>query len=223
VPVGGADFDDAILGWVLGQVGRAPADLDMADPPLRRALARLRERCAEAKERLSDVAETTIDVRLPGLRAELPLSRQQFEDLIRPALAGTLDTLAHTLEAAGVDGADLDAVILVGGAARIPLVGMLMSAALPCPVVGADDPAASAACGAAVAARLVGAQPPPASVPVLADEVVPLDYPPPRPPVEITPLVPPRHGLGRPGARSAGTGVRATVLLTVVLFVVLGL
>jgi molecular chaperone DnaK (HSP70) len=177
-----------------------------------------------AKERLSVAAETTIDVRLPGVCTEVVLTRERFEELIRPALAGTLDTLTHTLLAAGLAEADLHAAILVGGAARIPLVGMLVSAALPCPVVVAEDPAASAAHGAAVAARLVGAAPQPASAPVLAEDVeIPLEYPPPRPPVEITPLVPPRHGLGRPGARSPGTGVRATVMLTVVLLVVLGL
>jgi molecular chaperone DnaK (HSP70) len=225
VPVGGADFDDAILGWVRDQVGHAATELDATDPPVRRALARLRERCAAAKERLSEVAETVIEVRLPGVHTDVLLTRARFEELIRPALAGTLDTLTHTVRAAGVAPADLEAAILVGGAARIPLAGMLVSAALPCPVVVAGDPAASAACGAAVAARLVGAAPPPGSAPVLAeDSVVPLDYPPPRPPVEITPLVPPRHGLGRAGARSTGTGVRATtVLVTVLLLVVLGL
>lgn len=234
VPVGGADFDDAVLAWVRDQLGPAVADLDPDDPPARRALARLRERCAAAKEQLSEAAETTIEVRLPGVRTELVLSRARFEQLIRPALAGTLDTLTHTLLAAGVAEPDLDAAILVGGAARVPLVGMLVSAALPCPVVVADDPAASAARGSAVAARLVGAAPQPASTPLLADNqlAVPglegatgesLEYPPPRPPVEITPLVPPRHGAGRPGARSVGTGVRATVMLTVLLLLVVGL
>lgn len=229
-PLGGADFDDALLRWVLGQAGPAARGLDAEDPPARRALARLRDRCTTAKERLSTLAETTVEVRLPGVAVDVPVTRAQFEQLIRPALASTLDTLSHALRSAGTAPGDLHGAILAGGAARVPLVGMLVAAALPCPVFAADDPAASAAQGAAAAARMVGAWAR-ASAPRPADGqlAVPgadagtgenLEYPPPRPPVTVTPLVPPRHGPGRFSLRRTGGGVRATIMLAALLLVV---
>ena len=50
------------------------------------ALARLREECMRAKEALSSDPETAIRVVLPGLETELPLSREDFEGLIRPRI-----------------------------------------------------------------------------------------------------------------------------------------
>ncbi|HKS98819.1 MAG TPA: Hsp70 family protein, partial [Rugosimonospora sp.] len=143
VPVGGADFDDAILDWVLGELGDATPEDPDGDPDALRAWARLRERCAASKEVLSEVAATTIEVRLPGARADLVLTRTRFEELIRPALAGTLDTLAYTLEAAGVPAEEVRATVLVGGAAQVPLAEMLVATAMPGPVVTAPMPAAA--------------------------------------------------------------------------------
>src|SRR5439155_14309803 len=99
---------------------------------------------------------------LPRLHRDLVLTRAQFEELVQPVLAGTLDGLADALLAAEVDARDLDAVVLTGGAARTPLVGALVGAAVPGRVWAPEDPWASAAKGAAAAARLVpaAAQPP---------------------------------------------------------------
>jgi molecular chaperone DnaK (HSP70) len=155
--VGGAEFDDALFDQVRGRLGRELADLDPADSRTRLALAWLRDECAQAKEQLSVVGEVTVLVQLPHAHTEVRVTRADFEDLIRPTLTGTVDALLRTVRAAGLSPTQLDAALLVGGSARIPLVAELVAARLDCPVLVEPDPEATAARGAAVAAlELVG-------------------------------------------------------------------
>jgi Hsp70 protein len=107
----------------------------------------------------------------------------------------TVDTLARTVRSAAGPG-QLDAVLLVGGSCRLPAVAEEVGARLPARVVVDAEPELTVARGAALAARRM-ARPSlheaPASRPALSQEpaapaVDDLDPPPPRPPVEISPL-----------------------------------
>lgn len=158
--VGGAEFDDALFDQVRAKLGRELADLDPADSRTRLALAWLRDECTQAKEQLSVAGEATVLVQLPHAQTEVRVTRAEFEDLIRPTLAGTVEALLRTVRSAGLRPAELDAALLVGGSARIPLVAELVAARLDCPVLVEPDPEATAARGAAVAAlALVGEAP----------------------------------------------------------------
>ncbi|MGF9664279.1 Hsp70 family protein, partial [Arthrobacter crystallopoietes] len=150
--LGGADFDDAVFNHVTAGAAEAFEGLDTADPAVLLALARLRRECTEAKEALSSDSEATIPVLLPGAQTQVRLVRQEFEAMIDGAIGQTIGTLRHTLEAAGVDPAQLSAVLLIGGSSRIPLVAQQLSAELDRPIAIDADPKASISLGAALAA-----------------------------------------------------------------------
>ncbi|MEU6645139.1 Hsp70 family protein [Saccharomonospora sp. NPDC046836] len=190
----GAHLDELLVQHVLER-----ASIDRQDTG---AMARLRAACTSAKERLSQVGETTVF-------GDLRLTRAEFEELARPVLevvVAAFERLVSTVAAEQLAGA-----LVVGGTARIPLVRELAEAVLPCPVVIGDDPGTALCRGAALAARpRVATAPAPAStssslittghdLPAVYGGGADLEPPPARPPVEITPLEPPRRrfALGR--------------------------
>jgi molecular chaperone DnaK (HSP70) len=77
-----------------------------------------------AREQLSQSPRVTVAV--PGVGGGVPLVREEFEELIGPHLDRGVGCLAATVEVAGLTPADLAAVVLVGGASRIPLVARLI-------------------------------------------------------------------------------------------------
>ncbi len=170
--LGGADFDEVVFTHVQAALG-AQSDptqwdaLDVEDPSVLSGLARLRRECTDAKETLSSDTEVSIPVLLPGISAQVRLVRGEFEEMIRPALEDTVDSLSRTIRSAGLSSGDLGAVLLVGGSSRMPLVSQLVSAALGCPVVVDADPKATIALGAvlSVAPMTTVAVAPPAADP----------------------------------------------------------
>ncbi|WP_212989280.1 Hsp70 family protein [Actinoplanes auranticolor] len=153
--LGGADFDEAVFGHVLGVLGNRVEGLDPNEPDVVTALARLRRDCVEAKEALSFDTEVMIPVALPGVHTRVRLNRSELEAMIAPALADTVAALHRALRSARVAPADLDAVLLAGGSSRIPLIGQLLSTAFDRPVVADPHPEHSIAMGAAVATALI--------------------------------------------------------------------
>jgi len=202
--LGGAHFDDAMFDHVRGQLGRRWADPDPADPRSRPNMARLWYECAAAKVRLSTAAEAAVPVPVPQGVAQVRVNRTEFEDLIRADVESTVDSLLRTVRLSPVEPDELEAVLLVGGGARIPLVAELVSAALPCEVAPNPDPDLAPAMGAALAGvRLMTApessraarQPSIEETSVLVATRGEVDRygdsfeePPPRPVVDITPL-----------------------------------
>ncbi|MHA7180707.1 Hsp70 family protein [Arthrobacter sp. MDB2-24] len=149
--LGGADFDQEIFHRVLDGANIPTSDLDPTDPDVVAALNRLRRECAEAKEALSSDSEATVSVMVPGTHSSVRLVRSEFEAMIEPALAETIDTLHAALESAQVSAEDLTAILLVGGSSRIPLVAQLLSGEFDRPLAIDLDPKASVALGAAFA------------------------------------------------------------------------
>ncbi|MFC7277257.1 Hsp70 family protein [Paractinoplanes rhizophilus] len=167
--LGGIDFDEAVFGYVLGVLGSKADGMDPADPEAVAALSRLRRDCVEAKEALSFDTETMIPVALPGLHTRVRLNRSELEAMIQPSLADTVAATSRALRGAGVEPAQLSAILLAGGSSRIPLVSQLLSTEFQRPVVADPHPEHSIAMGAAVATASVlgggspfsGAVPPP--------------------------------------------------------------
>ncbi len=150
--LGGIDFDAAVFAHVSNAVGGALDDLDVNDPTVIAAAARLREECIEAKEALSSDTETSIPVLLPNVMTEVRLTRGEFESMIRPTLNNTIVALQRALRSANVQPADISRVLLVGGSSRIPLVAELVGAELGRPVAIDAHPKHAIALGAAIAA-----------------------------------------------------------------------
>ncbi len=169
--LGGADFDEAVFTHVQADTTQWDA-LDVEDPSVLSGLARLRRECIEAKEALSSDTEVSIPVLLPGVSAHVRLVRSEFEEMIRPALEDTVDSLSRAIRSADLSSGDLGAVLLVGGSSRMPLVAQLVSAALGCPVVVDADPKATIALGAALS---IAPQAQPAPTTTVAVATPPVD------------------------------------------------
>jgi molecular chaperone DnaK (HSP70) len=78
----------------------------------------LRKAVIQAKWDLSDADAT--DIRLEGYRRTM--TRAEFEELIQPIVNRTLGPCRQALADAGLQPAQIDEVVLVGGSTRIPLV-----------------------------------------------------------------------------------------------------
>ncbi|TXK15465.1 Hsp70 family protein [Microbacterium saccharophilum] len=158
--LGGADFDDAVMGHVLASspaVGAASAV----------GLAALRRECVAAKEALSFDAEAVIPVLL-GAGGTVRLIRSEFEGMIERHIARTMDVFARARLASGVADDDVEAVLLSGGSSRIPRVAQLLSECFDLPLRADADPKAVVALGAARAAAAAAAARPAAAS--IADE-----------------------------------------------------
>ena len=125
---GGADLDEVVLAHVREALGPAWEELDPTDPEVLAAVADLRRAATAAKEALSHDTEVLIPVVLPGVRTQVRLGRAEFEEMIRPALVETAESVRRALDGAGMSAADLAALVLVGGSSRIPLVPQLLKA-----------------------------------------------------------------------------------------------
>ncbi|MDK3255095.1 Hsp70 family protein [Blastococcus capsensis] len=145
---GGRDIDDAVLGHVVAALAPAAAGPRRA-PVVREALAGLRAQCVAAKEALSSGTHVRLDVDLPSGTTTLRVVREDLEELLTDAVRSSVDALRRTVEDAGLRVADLDGVLLVGGAGRMPLVAELLSAELGRPLLVPEDPALAGALGAA--------------------------------------------------------------------------
>lgn len=151
--LGGIDFDEALYAHVLRSLGQEALDLaESDDPDILRAMAAIRRRCVAAKETLSGDPSAEIQVNLAGRRVSVPVTRNDFEAMIRPALAETVAAFERAVRNAGSTPEALTSVILVGGSVRIPLVFETISRRLDCQVVMPRDPGHSVALGAAMAA-----------------------------------------------------------------------
>ncbi|HEY3142310.1 MAG TPA: hsp70 family protein [Acidimicrobiales bacterium] len=198
--LGGIDIDHAVLGHVVRALGDPPSLADSDDPAALAGLAQLRSACIEAKEALSSETSVTIPVWLPGLQHQVLLRRTELEELVGPLLEPTVDALGRVVASAGLHPSDLDAVLLVGGSSRVPMITRQVSAGLGRPVVVDAHPKHPVALGAALhASRHL------AAVPVPPPAVV-SPMPPPAPPPSW-PGAPPRPlGPPPPPAVSPGTG-----------------
>jgi molecular chaperone DnaK len=128
--LGGDDFDD-LLARRLTEEFRKQYGFDLGAGHSA-AKARLWWAAEEAKKRLS--FEPFVRVREEALvidggkplHLDLEISRDEYEDLIRPLVESTLDSVSKALQDSGKSPRDLDAILLVGGSTRTPLVSNLL-------------------------------------------------------------------------------------------------
>src|SRR2546425_3915405 len=123
--LGGDNFDKAIVDWLVAEFKKDQA-IDLSQD--RMALQRLYEAAEKAKGELSTTQETQIN--LPFVTADQSgpkhldtrLSRSKLVELTSDLLARTVGPTRQAMEDAGVTGADIDHVVLVGGMTRMPAV-----------------------------------------------------------------------------------------------------
>ena len=178
--LGGEDFTQVIVAHLLRRLqGERGLLLDETQTARRTLRQRLRRAAEEAKVALSTLEQ--VRLALPpealGLRVGLsePLQRGQLKEMAGPYFTQALEVIDRALAAAGLPGEGIDAVLLAGGAARMPLwqaelarrlrrarflrdfnplTGVAMGAALwgglvsevHCPTCGLESPAEATAC-----------------------------------------------------------------------------
>src|SRR2546421_471326 len=128
--VGGLDVDAAIVAFLQASYGEL-----WKDAVSRRQLW---EDVRNAKEMLSRTTQTVITI--PSLGTEVPLGREQFNGLIAPVLRPTISMTRSLLLDADTANAPSTAVVLVGGASRVPLVAAMLHEALDIPPVVIEQP-----------------------------------------------------------------------------------
>jgi hypothetical protein len=128
--VGGLDVDAAIVAFLEASYGGL-----WKDAVTRRQLW---EDVRNAKEMLSRTTQTVITI--PSLGIEVPLGRDQFNGLIAPVLRPTISMTRSLLLDADTANAPTTAVVLVGGASRVPLVATMLHEALDLPPVVIEQP-----------------------------------------------------------------------------------
>src|SRR4029453_11333082 len=151
--LGGIDVDAAVMGHVLRVIGPAAVGLDPEDAATAVARAQLRRDCVEAKEALSGETWVAIAALLPRHRETVLLHRRELEELIAPLIAPTTGALARAVASAGLGPGQPDAVLLVGGASRTPMVAREVAMALGRPVAVDAHPKHPVALGAALVAE----------------------------------------------------------------------
>lgn len=123
--LGGDDWDQRIVDWLVGQV-KNKTGVDLSKDPV--ALQRLKEAAEQAKRELSTATTTTISLQYLSMSSEGPihldekLTRAKFEDMTKDLLDRTKQPFHDVIREAGISIKDIDHVVLVGGSTRMPAV-----------------------------------------------------------------------------------------------------
>jgi molecular chaperone DnaK len=150
--LGGDDVDEAVAGWLL-----TSAQVPAQAAGRREVQALARRAAEEAKCRLSSTDTTEVALTLPdGTRIARTLTRTELDRLIAPIVERTLAPCRQALADAGIEPADVDAVVLVGGSTRIPLVRSKVAELFGREPLCSLDPDQVVALGAGVQAGILG-------------------------------------------------------------------
>ena len=155
--LGGEDFTERLVATVLRTQGLQFEVAELQRPLL---VARLRQLCEDAKRALTTQEKTAI--RLPNDEGQLDekarrveVTREQFAKLAAPLCERLKGPLGKVLRDANCRPDQVDDVIFVGGATRMPLVASFVADYLGCQPLATFNPDEVVALGAAVQAALI--------------------------------------------------------------------
>jgi molecular chaperone DnaK len=127
--LGGDDWDQRIVTWVASEF-KQDQGIDLRQD--RQALQRLKEAAEKAKIELSTVVETEIN--LPFVTADasgpkhlqIKLTRAKLEQLTEDLVERCRGPFEQAIKDAKLSASDIDEVVLVGGATRMPMIQELV-------------------------------------------------------------------------------------------------
>ncbi|GAB4438927.1 MAG: molecular chaperone DnaK [Anaerolineae bacterium] len=127
--LGGDDWDEVIVNWIAEEFKKENG-IDLRKD--RQALQRLKEAAEKAKIELSTTTQTEIN--LPFITADsagpkhlqMTLTRAKFEQLSEALMGRVRAPFEQALADAGLKASDINEVVLVGGATRMPMVQELV-------------------------------------------------------------------------------------------------
>ncbi|MCG3221391.1 MAG: molecular chaperone DnaK, partial [Candidatus Heimdallarchaeota archaeon] len=123
--LGGDDWDQHIIDWIVEEFKKKEG-IDLSKDS--KVIQRLKDAAEEAKIELTSKVKTNIS--LPYITADasgpkhldLELSRAKFEDLTKDLVEKCRGPSKQAIQDAKIKPGDLDKVILVGGATRMPMI-----------------------------------------------------------------------------------------------------
>jgi molecular chaperone HscA len=150
--LGGDDFDRAIVDYWLKQ-NNVSTELILKDKELGQGL---RLSAEKAKKMLSNATDTEGVVYLDMIQElELELNQSQFNALIKPFIEKTITCCTAALKDAKLEKTDIQAVVMVGGSTRVPLVKQMVAQFFDKPVFNNINPDEVVALGAAIQADVL--------------------------------------------------------------------
>ena len=123
--LGGDDFDNAIITWMLDEFKSEHA-MDLAKDAM--ALQRLKDAAEKAKIELSSTSESEINLPYITAKDGMPLhfvkklTKSKFDQMTSSLVERAIACAKSALKNADLKTSDIDEVILVGGSTRIPAV-----------------------------------------------------------------------------------------------------
>ncbi len=123
--LGGDDFDQKIMGWVVENY-KKDQGIDLSKDTL--ALQRIKEAAEKAKIELSSTQETEIN--LPYITSDssgpkhllYKLTKAQLENMVSEYIERSIELLKNTLKEAKLKPEDIEEIVLVGGQTRMPKI-----------------------------------------------------------------------------------------------------
>ena len=125
VQLGGRDFDAAIKDHVAEKF----VDTYGVDPRSdTKALLELFAKSKQAKHELTDRTSAVVDCHFSGMRLNVEISRQEFEEMIGHLVDLTIHTCNLVLQTQQLPWKDVSHVLMVGGSSRIPVLADMIEA-----------------------------------------------------------------------------------------------
>lgn len=121
--LGGKDFDNAILDWIISEFKKSEG-IDLSKDPM--SVQRIKDESEKAKIELSTTQQ--YEINLPFITADangpkhlqMTLTRAKFESIVEPLIARLGPPATQCISEAGIE--KIDEVILVGGSTRMPAI-----------------------------------------------------------------------------------------------------
>ena len=125
VHLGGDDFDNAIINWMVEEF-KSENSMDLSKDPM--SLQRLKDAAEKAKIELSSTTESEINLPYITAKDGMPLhfvkklTRSKFDQLTSNLVDRAIKCAQNALTNAKIKASDIDEIILVGGSTRIPSI-----------------------------------------------------------------------------------------------------
>ncbi len=159
--LGGDDFDQVLINYIADEFQKEN-NIDLrADA---QALQRLKEAAEKAKIELSSSMEAEINQPFitqgasGPLHLTMKLTRSKLESLVDPLVQKTLDPVKAALKDSGIEKAQVDEIILVGGMTRMPKIVETVTKFFGKEANKSVNPDEVVAIGAAVQAGVLGGE-----------------------------------------------------------------